>query len=80
MQEVVDPYGLKLDEEWNKDIMRHQGRHTNYYHDFVLERMRQAAREAGTDKARFLELYEKYVKQPTREAPEMLRRFWWEEQ
>jgi hypothetical protein len=42
--------------------------------------MSQAATEAGNDKALFLELYEKYVKKPTREAPEMLRRFWWDEQ
>jgi hypothetical protein len=36
--------------------------------------MRQAAEEAGNDKEKFLELYEKYVKEWVRKNPEVMYR------
>jgi len=35
------------------------------------------ARIAGTDVSKFLHLFEKYVKTPVRNAPEMLRKALW---
>jgi len=70
MANVVKKYGLKLDEDWNKmPLAGHSGRHTNWYHRWVLERMKQAAREAGKDKDKFLELFDKYVIKPVLRDP-----------
>ena len=79
MQGIADRYGLDLDGSWNKELMAHLGRHPNAYHEFVLDGMRTAAREAGTDLAKFLELFEQYVKQPVMDNPELLRRSGWEQ-
>jgi hypothetical protein len=40
--------------------------------------MQRAAREAGRNKAKFLELFEKYVKEPIRQNPDLLRKIGWE--
>jgi hypothetical protein len=71
-QGLIDKYGLKLDGEWNKEILPHIGRHTQWYHDQILKRTEQAAYEAGNDVNKFLELYEKYVKKWVRENPEVM--------
>jgi hypothetical protein len=73
MQEVIDKYGLKLEEDWNKEILPHLGRHTEAYHDEVLRRLQRAAQEAGNDKEKFLELYEEYVKKWVRQNPEVMQ-------
>lgn len=71
-------YKLKLDEIWNKELLPHQGRHPNAYHEFVQRGMNRAAREAGPDKAKFLDLFDRYVKQPVRDNPDLLRKAGWE--
>ena len=78
MQKIADKYGLDLDDTWNKELLPHLGRHPNKYHDFVLDGMRRAAREAGKSKQKFLELFEKYVKEPIRQNPDLLRKMGWE--
>ena len=36
--EITDAYGLDLDDEWNiRSMDNHSGRHTNQYHEFVLD-------------------------------------------
>ena len=45
--------------------------------DFVLAGMLRAQKEAGCDVNRFLALFERYVKQPIRDNPEMLRKSGW---
>jgi hypothetical protein len=77
MKEIADQYGLERDEAWNKELLPHLGRHPHEYLEFALEGMKWAAREAKGDKAKFLELFEKYVKTPIRENPDMLRKKWW---
>jgi len=76
-QKIADEYGLDLDGAWNKELMPHRGRHPNAYHEFVLDNMSRAAREAGDDAARFLELFEKHVKAPVRNNPQLLRKSGW---
>lgn len=78
MERIAQKYGLDLDEAWNKEMLPHLGRHANVYHDFALEGMRRAAREAGNDKALFKQLFEKYVKEPIRENPDLLYKRGWE--
>ena len=67
-----------MSESWNKEILPHSGRHPNEYHDFVQKRMEQAAREAGDDTKKFLNLFEEYVKKPIRENPELLDKKGWQ--
>jgi RHS repeat-associated protein len=74
MKTIADRYGLDLDGAWNKELLQHLGRHTTKYHQFVLEMMQRAAREAGNDTHRFLELFEKYVKEPVRNNPDIMYR------
>jgi len=73
LQKEIDKYGLKLDGAWNKEMLGpHIGRHTQEYHDRIYEKTLQAIKEAGNDKSKFLELYEKYVKKWVRENPEVM--------
>jgi RHS repeat-associated protein len=77
VEAIASRYGLSLDEAWNKELLPHLGRHPNQYHEFVLDGMRQAAREAGADRDAFLGLFEQYVKDPVRQNPELLRKSGW---
>jgi RHS repeat-associated protein len=76
---IADQYGLDLNGSWNKDLLPHLGRHPNEYHRFVLENMRRAAKEAGSNVNKFLELYQKYVVKPISKHPELLRKAGWQE-
>jgi len=78
MKKIAKKYGLKLDETWNKERLPHLGRHPNKYHEFVERGMERAAREAGNDRGKFLKLFEKYVKKPIRENPDLLRKAGWQ--
>jgi len=40
--------------------------------------MNKASSEAGTDTNKFLELFDKYVKEPVRNNPDLLRKAGWE--
>lgn len=78
MAAIVSRYGLDLDDSWNKALMPHQGRHPNAYHEFVLDGMRTASKEAGSDREEFLSLFDLYVKQPVIANPELLRKSGWQ--
>lgn len=78
LQKIADKFGLDLDGGWNKAVLPHQGRHPNAYHEFVEDGMGRAAKEAGTDKTKFLQLFDKYVKQPVRDNPDLLRKAGWQ--
>lgn len=77
MKKIADKYNLNLDGEWNKRAMHHQGRHPNKYHEFVLEGMKRAEKEAATNKQKFLELFNVYIIQPILENPLLLRKVGW---
>jgi len=78
LSKIAEKYGLNLDEAWNKDLLAHQGRHPNAYHDFVLDTMQTIDQAAAGSQSKFLELFNTYIKEPIRQAPEMLRKEWWE--
>lgn len=83
MKAIARKYGLGLDGDWNKEMLPHQGRHPNDYHRFVLEEMQNADAIASraprwTRKKIFLEEFEKRVKNPVRENPDLLRKIGWE--
>lgn len=77
MKRIADKYNLDLDGDWNKKAMHHQGRHPNKYHEFVLEGMKRAEKEAAANKQKFLELFNIYVIQPVLENPLLLRKAGW---
>lgn len=82
MKAIARKYGLGLDDDWNKELLPHQGRHPNAYHDFVLTQMQKADAIAskaprGTKKKVFLEEFEKRVKDPVRKNPDLLRKIGW---
>lgn len=77
MENIAKQFRLDLDGEWNKAAMPHLGRHPNAYHEFVLKGMKDAAAEAGGSQARFLQLFDQYVKQPVLQNPSLLRKSGW---
>ena len=77
MQEIAGKYGLDLDGDWNKALIRHLGRHPNEYHNFILQTMYQIDYEAAGDTSKFLELFDLYIKQTIINNPELLRKSGW---
>ncbi|GMO41874.1 MAG: hypothetical protein Ta2F_17900 [Termitinemataceae bacterium] len=78
MYAIAKKFGLDLKDGWNKALMPHQGRHPDKYHQFVLDGMKRAEKESGGDADKFKQLYEKYVKDPILNNPELLRKSGWE--
>ena len=74
---IAQRYGLNLDGEWNKDALPHSGRHSNEYHEFVLDSMLQADEIANGDVDVFLEMYKAMVKDIVKDNPEMLYKNYW---
>lgn len=70
-------YGISLGGAWNTESLPHNGRHPNEYHEFVLQNMQKADAEDAGNRAKFLELFEKYVKDPARRNPDLLRKCGW---
>ena len=76
LEEITKKYGLDLDDKWNKDLLPHQGRHPNAYHDYVLDNMQKFDRIANGDKTKFLKLYAQ-MKQKIINNPDMLYKDYW---
>ena len=76
-KDITDKYGLDLDADWNKDLLPHQGRHPNAYHDFVLDEMRNIDNIANGNKDIFLDLYGSEIKNVIRDNPDMLYSSYW---
>jgi len=74
-ENIAKKFKLKLDGEWNKVPISEVYHHSNHpveYHEFVLDGMKRAAAEARGSQAKFLELFDEYVKKPLLEDPSML--------
>ncbi|NBJ71721.1 hypothetical protein D1839_20190 [Roseburia sp. 1XD42-34] len=76
LEKITKKYGLDLDDDWNKELLPHQGRHPNAYHEFVLQRIIAFDKVAKGDKEKFLKLYEK-LKEEVRKNPDMLYKDYW---
>ena len=72
MEKIAQKYGLNLDNEWNKDLLPHIGRHPNAYHEWVLEQMRIIDNMLNMNQQQFINQFEIRVKQPIRNNPDML--------
>ena len=75
-EEVAKKYGLNLDDTWNKDLLPHQGRHPNAYHNYVLDSMKQFDEVAQGNKEVFMKLYEN-MKKCIQSNPDMLYKNYW---
>lgn len=75
-KEVANKYNLDLDDLWNKELLPHQGRHPNAYHDYVLENMKQFDDIAQGNKDIFMRLYES-MKNNIKSNPDMLYKDYW---
>ena len=67
---------MDLDDDWNKALMPHQGRHPNAYHEYVFDKIRNFDKIANGDTEMFLELYDK-MKERIINNPEMLYKQDW---
>ena len=75
-EKISKKYNLNLDDPWNKELMPHQGRHPNEYHDYVLDQMKKFDMVSKGNKDVFLKLYEQ-MKQKIIGKPEMLTKEYW---
>jgi len=65
--EILKPFGLDLNGSWNKiELEGHRGRHTNAYHELVLEKVTGYANQAGNDTSTFLKLFQEFRNELTR--------------
>ena len=73
---IIGKYMLDLDGDWNKQLMPHQGRHPNAYHDYVLDAMQKIDMMAGGDCDKFLKLFGQ-IKKTIVDNPDMLYKDYW---
>ena len=76
LEEIANMYELDLDDAWNKDLLPHQGRHPNDYHEYVLDSMKQFDNIAQGDKDIFLKLFDN-LKNNVKSKPDMLYKDYW---
>lgn len=76
MEEFVNKYGFSLDDVWNKDLLPHQGRYPNAYHEYVLDSIKQFDNVAQGNKDVFLRLFDN-LKNNVKLNPDMLYRGYW---
>ena len=76
LEEIANRYELDLDDAWNKDLLPHQGRHPNAYHEYVLDSMKQFDNIAQGDKDIFLKLFDN-LKTNVKSKPDMLYKDYW---
>ena len=76
LEEISNKYSLDLDDALNKDLLPHQGRHPNAYHEYVLDSMKQFDEIAQGDKDIFLKLFDN-LKNNVKSNPDMLYKDYW---
>ena len=74
--DIVDKYGLDLDDDWNKALMKHRGRHANKYHDYMLENLKRIDQLSKGNQKKFLKEF-KRVKKHIMKNPDMLYKKYW---
>lgn len=70
-EKIVRKYGLKLNADWNIELLPHQGRHPNDYHEWVLYHMNLIEQRAVT-RGGFIKLFKEEIIEPVRLEPERL--------
>ena len=73
---IISKYGLELNSDWNKQLMKHRGKHPYIYHDYILYKMRKCDMTANGDVDIFKSEFE-IVKKKIIDNPLMLRKVFW---
>ena len=73
---IISKYGLDLNGDWNKQLMKHRGKHPYIYHDYILYKMRRCDITANGDVDIFKNEFE-IVKKKIIDNPLMLRKAFW---
>ncbi len=76
IERITNKYGLSLDADWNKEMMPHQGRHPNAYHEWMLSQVRAIDNVARGNPTVFINEFNK-VKETVINNPNLLRRKGW---
>jgi RHS repeat-associated protein len=76
-EEITKKYNLDLDDGWNTELLPHQGRHPNEYHDWMLSKFREADRYAQGDTVKFKQYLDDNAFSYVRENPNMLYKEYW---
>ena len=79
-ERILAKYNLKLDDDWNKEALPHQGKHPLAYHEDVYQKMLEIDKLAQGNVDLFLEYFEVMVKDPIRKNPDMLYSKYWKNQ
>ena len=84
LKKILSKLGLDLDGSWNTEILPHQGRHPNDYHEWVLREVKNILLESevkgleGIQKQLFfIKNFRSNVILPVRNNPEMLYKKYW---
>ena len=77
MKSIADKYGLDLDGDWNKCLLKHKGRHPNLYHEWVLDRMSYISEIPRMNQPLFVQNFRTLVIKPVVKNPQMLRKYYW---
>ncbi|WP_179861602.1 RHS repeat-associated core domain-containing protein, partial [Bacillus toyonensis] len=75
-QKISKKYDLDLDAGWNKKRMRHQGRHPNAYHEFMLRNMKKIDKQAKGDRKQFLRSYRSLRKHVQKNSDMLYSPYW----
>ncbi|OOR07366.1 wall-associated protein [Bacillus cereus] len=75
-QKITKKYDLDLDAGWNKKRMRHQGRHPNAYHEFMLRNMKKIDKQAKGDRQQFLRSYRSLKKHVQKNSDMLYSPYW----
>ncbi len=78
MAKLVGEYGLALKAGWNQLDIPHSGRHAEAYHKWAWEQIETIDTLAAGDRDRFLSLFDQMVRLPVLQAPEMVRKGFWQ--
>jgi len=76
-EEVIQDYRLKLNGSWNKIDIPHQGSHAEEYHRWAYNQLRNIDQIAAGDQAKFLELFDEFIRTPLENNPLIIRREWY---
>ena len=61
-KEITDQYGLNLNSGWNiRPLSGHRGRHTNAYHEYMLEAIKKIHETAKGNKAIFIDAFNEII-------------------
>jgi hypothetical protein len=74
---IADKYGLSLEGDWNKILIPQQGSHAEEYHQWVYNTLINIDKIANGNKEKFLELFDRKIKQIVLNNPWIVNRQWW---